>query len=335
MPERGAGDGSGAADNRLADAVRAATSGAGRFVVLVGDPSLTDTRVRGTVAWVPGFRPWIPAGPEELAEGLPSVAPRTAIGLVDLARFLLPADLALGAAVASALRAAVLDGARGPLLVVASLRPGAETWRRLTRPPASGGREPFVEAQAQALLRYATVVPVVDSLVAGPSVGVITAGAPRVIEPLVSDAEPGGAVAPVNVVGPVPVAVPAEAIAPVDEIPSVDVALPVDVAPPVEVPESPDAVRRRAALREASGNLEGAERLYERAAMSGDLEALASLGRLRNAPPGEDAPDPFVAQAVIEGNTAVLFTLAAAGHPGALAALAMLREDPPAEESSR
>jgi hypothetical protein len=102
---------------------------------------------------------------------------------------------------------------------------------------------------------------------------------------------------------------------------------------PAQPPEPADAARWRAAMHEAAGNLTGAERFYESAAISGDLEALARLGRLRDLAAGEaggergrQAVESFVEEAVAEGNTAVLFTLAAAGHPRALAELAQLRE---------
>jgi len=111
---------------------------------------------------------------------------------------------------------------------------------------------------------------------------------------------------------------------------------------PVTVPEPADAARWRAVLREEAGNLDGAERLYEQAAMAGDLMALARLARLRDDPaadpggevggrPGGTAADvdAYLDQAVAEGNTAVLFTLAAAGHPRALEELARLRAGPP------
>jgi hypothetical protein len=104
---------------------------------------------------------------------------------------------------------------------------------------------------------------------------------------------------------------------------------------PLSVPEPADAARWRAVLRENAGNLTGAERLYEQAAMGGDLDALASLGRLRDEG-GRQAVETLLEQAVAEGNTAVLFTLAAAGDPRALAELARLRDEaaePPAPPS--
>jgi hypothetical protein len=105
---------------------------------------------------------------------------------------------------------------------------------------------------------------------------------------------------------------------------------------PLSVPEPADAARWRAVLREDAGNLTGAERLYEQAAMGGDLDALASLGRLRDEG-GRQAVETLLEQAVAEGNTAVLFTLAAAGDARALAELTRLRDEaaepPPAPPS--
>jgi hypothetical protein len=109
---------------------------------------------------------------------------------------------------------------------------------------------------------------------------------------------------------------------------------------PVTIPEPPESSAQRALLRELSGNRAGAERLYERAAIAGNLDAFVGLARLRAeaAPPVEDDEEieKFIDQAVIEGNTAVLFGLAAAGHHRAVMALAKLRdaviEPEPAEQ---
>jgi hypothetical protein len=72
--------------------------------------------------------------------------------------------------------------------------------------------------------------------------------------------------------------------------------------------------------------------LYEQAAHRGDLVALARLAALRgyqeSAAASSDADaDQMFEAAAAEGNTAVLFGLAASGHGRALRLLARLRED--------
>ena len=102
-------------------------------------------------------------------------------------------------------------------------------------------------------------------------------------------------------------------------------------------------MRERARGRELDGNLRGAERLYERAAIGGDLDALSCLGRLR-AQLGSDqlaAQLELYRQARDARNTGVLFSLAAAGHAEALGLLRRLRDEAarpksaPAEPSTK
>lgn len=86
-------------------------------------------------------------------------------------------------------------------------------------------------------------------------------------------------------------------------------------------PETAEGVRELAEVWERDGNLAGAERLYEIAAMSGDLQALAELSRLRRSPDSLRDMSQLYTQAVKERNVAALFRLAAAGHGGAVRAL--------------
>jgi hypothetical protein len=77
-------------------------------------------------------------------------------------------------------------------------------------------------------------------------------------------------------------------------------------------------------VKELEGNVTGAERLYEQAAMGGDLGALGRLGQLRAMPGAEQDADRLYGQAAAERNTGVMFSLAAAGHTGALRLLGRL-----------
>jgi hypothetical protein len=110
---------------------------------------------------------------------------------------------------------------------------------------------------------------------------------------------------------------------------------------PIDIPEPAQAATQRALLRELAGNLAGAERLYERAAIAGDLDALVGLARLRGQAADAAEVARYVEQAVAERNTAVLFGLAAAGHDQALRALGRLRDvadaklNPPAPTPGR
>ena len=101
------------------------------------------------------------------------------------------------------------------------------------------------------------------------------------------------------------------------------------------VEEPPEVLRDRALALEVEGNQEGAERLYELAAHSGDLVALARLAALRSGgtprPSSDAAADLMYEAAAGEGNTAVLFGLAAAGHGRALWLLSRLKEEAGAE----
>ena len=358
-------DGPGAVQERLLGAVRAAGAGSSRLIVLLGQPPRTARASRWARDRAPGpWQEWTPAGPVPLVEGLrrlrrrPAV-PWTLLWLDDLGRFLPAGDPALAAAAAAELRAALADEGMSPLLVLASLRPDPETWHRLTRPPASGGTTPD-RAQAQALLRGALVLAVPDAPVAAAPTAEVSA----------SGLTPSPSPIPIPI--PIPVAVGAESRDLRDPVPAAEpVAEPEPVVEPEPEPvvepepepvvepepvagpaparpqggiprwtpsavtepaDPPDDARSRAVRREEAGNMTGAARLYEQAAMAGDLEALARLGRLREAPGAEGTGarlDAYVDQAVAEGNTAVLFTLAASGHPRALAELARLRTAPP------
>ncbi len=87
------------------------------------------------------------------------------------------------------------------------------------------------------------------------------------------------------------------------------------------LPQTAEGVRELAEAWERDGNLSGAERLYEIAAMSGDLHALAELSRIRRSPDALRDMAQLYTQAVKERNVAALFSLAAAGHGGAVRAL--------------
>jgi hypothetical protein len=101
--------------------------------------------------------------------------------------------------------------------------------------------------------------------------------------------------------------------------------------PPPKEDEPVESLRERGLRLERAGNREGAERLYEQAAQVGDLLALARLAALRagGTPSAlsSEVADRMYAQAAAEGNTAVLFCLAAAGHTAALRLLARLKEE--------
>jgi hypothetical protein len=103
----------------------------------------------------------------------------------------------------------------------------------------------------------------------------------------------------------------------------------VPLPPVVVVPEPADLVREQARSRELAGNLPGAERLYERAAIGGDLDALSCLGRLRARLGAEQLAEQLelYRRARDARNTGVLFSLAAAGHGEALGLLRRLQEE--------
>jgi hypothetical protein len=104
---------------------------------------------------------------------------------------------------------------------------------------------------------------------------------------------------------------------------------PTPLPPVAVVPEPTDLVYERARSKERAGYLPGAERLYERAAIGGDLEALSRLGRLRAqlGSPQIAAQLELYRQAKDARNTGVLFSLAAAGHAEALKLLRRLQAE--------
>jgi hypothetical protein len=94
---------------------------------------------------------------------------------------------------------------------------------------------------------------------------------------------------------------------------------------------APEVLRERGLALEAAGRRESAERLFRQAAQGGDLLALGRLAALRSGGGVtrlvDEAADHMYEQAAAEGNTAVLFGLAAAGHARALRLLARLKEE--------
>ena len=165
MPERAADGGADPVEDQLRAALTAASSGASRLMVLLGDSRLADRSVGAVLDGLDGldepWHVWAPRGPHDLAGGLRggpdgAIAPWTVVRLDGLARFLLPPERDLALTVASALRGALVDARSRPLLVVATLDPDPAAWSRLTRPFASGG--PAADVQAQALMRTAVVL---------------------------------------------------------------------------------------------------------------------------------------------------------------------------------
>jgi hypothetical protein len=329
------------------------------MVVVVGDVSQTARVCRRELGRLPSSwrLVWIPRTPGELVAGLHGgrPAPGTVIWLEDLRQYLFPADPELGEQAAAGLRGALLRPQTAPLLVLGTLPVDPQQWRQLREVPASGGRDR--RAQARALLHSAMIVsshPAIRQEAgitldpsfedgggppggpAGPGGELaegrpdVWSGSPAAAGPVPPSPAAAGPVPPSPAAaGPAPP--PAAVRSPTGEAAGRPLeahttrrlAGPVPTAP--AVPETPQALRERARLLEAGGDLPAAERLYERAAIGGDLEALSHLGRLRDSPGSEQDRDTLYGQAVAERNTGVMFCLAAAGHPGAARTLALLR----------
>ena len=130
-----------------------------RMVVLVGGSSTGKTRALWEAAHrleekSPGWRLWRPR-PQALVEALldragnGGLGPRTVLWLNELQGFLDEPGSGLGEDIAAALLDLVSSSGRGPILVVGTLWPGPDHWRRLTADPAQGQD---LHAQARALL---------------------------------------------------------------------------------------------------------------------------------------------------------------------------------------
>ncbi|MEV5568558.1 hypothetical protein AB0L06_00795 [Spirillospora sp. NPDC052269] len=129
-------------DKRLLTEVTAASEGASRIAILVGESSTGKTRSCWEALNVLRERPepwrlWHPidpSRPEALLDGLEQVVPHTVIWLNEAQHYL--SDPAHGERVAAGLRSLLADPDRAPLLVLGTLWPNE--WAALMTRPASG-----------------------------------------------------------------------------------------------------------------------------------------------------------------------------------------------------
>ncbi|WP_432177125.1 AAA family ATPase [Streptomyces sp. Tue6028] len=141
-------------DEILRSVLEQAAAGTSRMVVLVGESSSGKTRACWeAVAELPaGWRLWHPLDPSParaLANALhEGIAPRTAIWLNELQRYVGEQAGAGTEQVAAGLRRLLQDGTNGPVLVLGTVWP--EFWNALTAPPVSARPDP--NAQVRALL---------------------------------------------------------------------------------------------------------------------------------------------------------------------------------------
>lgn len=131
-------------DRVLADAVRDATAGYSRVVVLVGTSSTGKTRAcweavqplagQGWLLW----HPFDPTRAEAALEDLHLVGPRTVVWLNEAQHYL--GDQAAGERIAAAVHHLLVSPERGPVLVLGTLWPEYE--HRYTALPAPGTEDP-------------------------------------------------------------------------------------------------------------------------------------------------------------------------------------------------
>ncbi|WYB30977.1 transcriptional regulator [Streptomyces sp. SM1P] len=128
-------------DRELNEAVERAGRGESVMVTLVGESSTGKTRTcwealrrlpEGWRVW----HPYDPSRPDAALHHIKEVSPRTVIWLNEAQHYLLAQDLRTAESVASALRTALTDRRRGPVLVLATIWP--RFWDPLTAPSATG-----------------------------------------------------------------------------------------------------------------------------------------------------------------------------------------------------
>jgi hypothetical protein len=142
-------------DAELEELAKAAAGGESQIAVVVGESSTGKTRAcwemlaplrRTAPAWRL-WHPMVPAPSAALLAGLPLIGPRTVIWLNDAGAYLDTPDKA-GEEAAARLRELMLDPARGPVLVIATLWP--EDWDELTEKPRRSAVD--LHGQARELL---------------------------------------------------------------------------------------------------------------------------------------------------------------------------------------
>ncbi|MFG1994137.1 hypothetical protein ACGFJ7_29610 [Actinoplanes sp. NPDC048988] len=149
-------------DALLGEVVGDAARGRSRIVTLVGGSSTGKTRAgwEAVQALPAGWLLWhpiSPSRPDALKAALDDLAPRTVIWLNDAQHYLITAGPSVGERIAAAIREALTDDSRRPILVVATMWP--EFWAKLTAPPSPGHPDPH--SQARELLA-GTDLPVPD-----------------------------------------------------------------------------------------------------------------------------------------------------------------------------
>ncbi|MFD3814057.1 transcriptional regulator [Streptomyces rubiginosohelvolus] len=135
-------------DRELSDAVERASRGESVMVTLVGESSTGKTRTCWEVLrrLPEGWRVWHPfdpSRPDAALHHIKEVSPRTVIWLNEAQHYLLAQDLKTAERVASALRTALTDRERSPVLVLATVWP--RFWEPLTAPSATGSDDRFAQ----------------------------------------------------------------------------------------------------------------------------------------------------------------------------------------------
>ncbi|MER6139484.1 hypothetical protein ABT174_05415 [Streptomyces sparsogenes] len=133
-------------DVALSEAVERAVRGESLLVTLIGESSTGKTRAcwealrrlpEGWRVW----HPYDPTRPDAALDHIGEVGPRTVIWLNEAQHYLLTPDAKTAERITAALRTALCDRRRGPLLVLATMWP--RFWDPLTAPSATGSDDPF------------------------------------------------------------------------------------------------------------------------------------------------------------------------------------------------
>ncbi len=155
-------------DDRLAEVAASAQAGANRIAVLVGGSSSGKTRacwelLHSLADTRPGWRLWHPLDGAQLVAGLAGgrIAPRTAVWLNELQRYLLREESPSWREAAIALRG-LMTGPAGPVLVLATIWDEPDRWQGLVRQPLPGTVDHY--AHARELMRRADVIAVPATL---------------------------------------------------------------------------------------------------------------------------------------------------------------------------
>ncbi|MFF2022159.1 hypothetical protein ACFVW2_10185 [Streptomyces sp. NPDC058171] len=133
-------------DEELGGYVDRVIGGESLLVTLIGESSTGKTRacweaLRRLPAGWRVWHPYDPTRPEAALEQLAEAGPRTVIWLNEAQHYLLAPDARTAERITAALRTALTDARRGPLLVLATIWP--RFWHPLTVPSATGADDPY------------------------------------------------------------------------------------------------------------------------------------------------------------------------------------------------